>query len=127
MFRYAEALSEWKTDQKFQGSEEARGGAKSRARRSKVIKTWANRVNDFRAKMPDFDDMVGSADVVVSNEVRDSIFESDVGPQILYHLAENPDIAKKLQGVSVTSALRMIGKLEAKFEATPTSTPESLL
>ena len=78
--------------------------------------TWSQRVSDFRDKTPDFDDMVGSADVVVSNEVRDAIFDSDVGPQILYHLAENPDVAKKLQGMTAIGALRMIGKLEAKFE-----------
>ena len=88
------------------------------------METWSNRVNDFRAKTPDFDDLVGSADVVVSNEVRDAIFESEVGPQLLYHLAENPDIAKKLQGLSPISALRMIGKLEAKFEEAPTSNPK---
>jgi hypothetical protein len=87
MFEYAEALSEWKTEQKFREVREQEAAQKVEQERTKVIETWANRVNDFRAKMPDFDDMVSSADVVVSNEVRDSIFESDVGPQILYHLA----------------------------------------
>ena len=72
--------------------------------------------------MPDFDDMVGSADVVVSNEVRDAIFESEVGPRILYHLAENPEYAEKLSSMTVASALRNIGKLEAQYEKTePTS------
>jgi hypothetical protein len=85
--------------------------------------TWASRVNDFRAQTPDFDDLVGSADVVVSNEVRDAIFESDVGPKILYHLAENPDVAQKLQGMTAIGALRMIGKLEAKLEDSPAPTP----
>jgi hypothetical protein len=66
--------------------------------------------------------MVGSADVVVSNEVRDAIFESDVGPQVLYHLAENPEIAEKLQGMTVTSALRTIGRLEAQFAKAETQT-----
>jgi hypothetical protein len=72
--------------------------------------------------MPDFEAMVGSADVVVSNEVRDAIFESDVGPQVLYHLAENPEIAEKLQGMTVTSALRTIGRLEAQFAKAETQT-----
>jgi hypothetical protein len=48
--------------------------------------------------------------------VRDAIFESEVGPRILYHLAENPEIAEKLQSLTVTGALRAIGKLEAQFE-----------
>ena len=81
-----------------------------------MINTWAQRVEAAKSEMPDFEVMVGSSDIAVSNEVRDAIFDSDVGPQILYHLAENPDVAKKLQGMTAIGALRMIGKLEAKFE-----------
>ena len=69
--------------------------------------------------MPDFDDLVAASDVVVNNAVRDAILESDVGPKILYHLAENNDLAKKIAGLSPNAALREIGKLEARFEAKP--------
>ena len=116
MFEYAEALAEWTADKKIQEQKVKEAAQKAEQERQKLLDTWSTRVQDFRAKTPDFDDMVGSADVVVSNEVRDAIFESDVGPQILYHLAENPDVAKKIQGMTPIGALRMIGKLEAKFE-----------
>jgi len=116
MFEYAEALSEWTADKRIREEKAKEAAQRAEQERQKTMDTWSNRVNDFRSKTPDFDEMVGSADVVVSNEVRDAIFESDVGPQILYHLAENPDVAKKLQGMTAIGALRMIGKLEAKFE-----------
>lgn len=116
MFEYAEALSEWTADKRIREEKVKEAAQKAEQERQQLLNTWASRVQEFRAKTPDFDDMVGSADVVVSNEVRDAIFESDVGPQILYHLAENPDVAKKLSGLSPISALRMIGKLEAKLE-----------
>lgn len=117
MFEYAEALSEWTADKRIREEKAKEAAQKVEQERQRTLDTWANRVQDFRSKTPDFDDMVGSADVVVSNEVRDAIFDSEIGPQILYHLAENPDVAKKLQGLSPISALRMIGKLEAKLEA----------
>jgi hypothetical protein len=66
--------------------------AKAAAEHSKLIDAWGQRVKAAKAEMPDFDDMISSTDVTVSNEVRDAIFESDVGPRILYHLAENPDL-----------------------------------
>lgn len=116
MFEYAEALSEWTADKRIREEKAKEAAQRAEQERQKTMDTWSNRVNDFRSKTPDFDEMVGSADVVVSNEVRDAIFDSDVGPQILYHLAENPDVAKKLQGMTAIGALRMIGKLEAKFE-----------
>ncbi|NDD52659.1 hypothetical protein EBZ39_02060 [bacterium] len=118
MFEYAKALTDYKVEQRLQEEKIRESQAKAEAERQKVINTWSDRVKAAKSEMPDFEDMVGSADVVVSNEVRDAIFESEVGPRILYHLAENPDIAEKLQGMTVTGALRAIGKLEAQFEKT---------
>jgi hypothetical protein len=127
MFEYAEALAEWTADKRFKEEKAKEAAQKVEQERAKFMETWASRVNDFRAKTPDFDDLVGSADVVVSNEVRDAIFESEMGPQILYHLAENLDTAKKLQGMTASAALRMIGKLEAKFEEAPASSPKETI
>jgi len=62
--------------------------------------------------------MIASSDVSVSQPVTDAIIESDVGPQILYYLADNPDFARGLAEKSITSQLRAIGRLEAKFEKT---------
>lgn len=124
MFEYAEALAEWTADKRFKEEKAKEAAQKVEQERAKFMETWASRVNDFRAKTPDFDDLVASADVVVSNDVRDAIFESEMGPQILYHLAENLDTAKKLQGMTASAALRMIGKLEARFEEAPASSPK---
>ena len=122
MYEYAKALTDYKVDQRLAEEKQKEAQAKVEAQRQQVINTWAKRVESAKAEMPDFEAMVGSADVVVSNEVRDAIFESEVGPQVLYHLAENPEIAEKLQGMTVTSALRTIGRLEAQFEKAETQT-----
>jgi len=116
MYEYQQALIDYRVDQRLMEEKQKEANARAEAERQQVINTWAKRVEAAKAEIPDFEDMVGSADVAVSNEVRDAIFESDVGPRVLYHLAENPDIAEKLNGMTVTAALRMIGKLEAQFE-----------
>ena len=122
MYEYARALTDYKVDQRLSEEKQKVEQAKVEAQRQEVINTWAKRVQSAKSEMPDFEDMVGSADVVVSNEVRDAIFESDVGPRILYHLAENPDFAVKLQGMTLTAALRAIGRLEAQYEKTEPQT-----
>jgi hypothetical protein len=38
---------------------------------------------------------------MVSNEVREAILESEVGPKILHHLAKNPDVVTELKAKSV--------------------------
>ena len=123
-FEYAKALAEYTADKRIAEMKQDEAKAKAEAERQKVIDQWASKVQKAKADLPDFDDIVASSDVVVNDDIRDAILESDVGPQILYHLAENDDVAKKIAGLSAKQALREIGKLEARFEVKET-TPET--
>ena len=123
-FEYAKALAEYTADQRIGEMRRQDAEAKQAQERQKVIETWASKVQAAKASMPDFDDIVASSDVVVNDDIRDAILESDVGPQILYHLAENDDVAKRIAGLSPKQALREIGKLEARFEVKETA-PET--
>jgi hypothetical protein len=123
-FEYAKALAEFTADQRIGEMRRQDAEAKQAQERQKVIETWASKVQAAKASMPDFDDIVASSDVVVNDDIRDAILESDVGPQILYHLAENDDVAKRIAGLSPKQALREIGKLEARFEVKETA-PET--
>jgi len=118
-FEYAEALAEYTADKRIAEMRQQEAQAKQAEQQQKVIQTWAKKVESAKAALPDFDEIVASSDVVVNDDIRDAILESDVGPQILYHLAENEEIAKKITGLSPKAALREIGKLEAKFEEKP--------
>lgn len=115
-FEYAEKLAEWSAQQAVIQLEKKEAERKAAEQKNQVITTWNQRLQAAKAELPDFDDMVSSSDVQISDQVRDAILESDVGPRILYHLAENPELGQKLAGLSVAGALREIGKLEARFE-----------
>jgi len=117
-FEYAKALAEYTADKRIEEMKKAEAEAKANEERQKVIDSWAKRVETAKAELPDFDEMVASSSVTVSDAIRDSILESDVGPKILYHLAENEELAQKIAGMSERAALREIGKLEARFERT---------
>ena len=121
MFEYAKALAEYTADKKLMERDKAEADRKAAEERAKFEKNWADRVNAAKSELPDFDEMIQSSEVAVSDPVRDAIMESDVGPRILYHLAENPEFAQELGKKSVISALREIGKLEARFEKAATS------
>jgi hypothetical protein len=120
-FEYAEALAEWSAEQAILNREKAEAERKEQETRQKLAESWKQREATIKADLPDYDDMIASAaDVTVSDVVRDAIIESDVGPRILYHLAENPELVETLNSSSPIKALREIGKLEAKFEASET-------
>ena len=122
-FEYAKALAEFSTEKALAERDRQVAMAREQEAQQRIIQSWAQKVQAAKAEMPDFDDLVASSDVVVNNAVRDAILESDVGPKILYHLAENNDLAKKIASLNPNAALREIGKLEAKFEKTEQTDP----
>ena len=119
-FEYARALAEYSAEQALKNRDRVELEKKYQAEHDKLIEVWNDRLEATKKELPDYADMIESSEVMVSDQVRDALLESDAGPRILYHLAENPDYAEKLSKMTVISALREIGKLEAKFEKTET-------
>ena len=115
-FEYAEALAEWSAENALKQRDAEEVQRKAMKAQDKVLNNWNEKIAKAKTSMPDFDKMVQSSTTVVSNEIRDSILESDVGPQLLYHLASNENFAQKLTEMPLVKALREIGKLEARFE-----------
>ena len=117
-FEYAEALSQWSAEQALLKREQEVKQKEAEAKRETVIKTWQQKLEATIAELPDYQEMVASSTVSVNDTVRDAILESDVGPRILYELASDDEMAEKLSTMTTASALKLIGKLEAKFEKT---------
>ena len=116
-FEYAKALAEWSAEKALYDRDQQDLNRKAEEERQKVLKTWSEKLEKAKPNLADFDDIVNSTQIVVSDDVRDAIVESDVGPEILYHLASlDGEEAQRFQALPVTKALREIGKLEARFE-----------
>jgi len=117
---YAEALAEWTADKKMRERDQAELARKAQEEQSRMRQKFQERLEQAKKELPDYEEMIASSDVAVSQPVTDAIIESDVGPQVLYYLAENPDFARGLAEKSIMAQLRAIGRLEAKFEKTET-------
>jgi len=115
-FEYAKALAEFSTEKALRERDQQEANRKANEERQKVIQSWTEKLDKVKAELPDYDDMVSTANVVVSDEIRDSILESDVGPRILYHLAEDLEYAQKLAAMPTRKALVELGKLEKLYE-----------
>lgn len=115
-FEYARALAEYSAEKALKERDRQEAQRKAEEQRNLVMQTWAQKVEAAKSELPDFEEMVQSADVAVPDYVRDAIIESDVGAKVLYHLAENPDYARKISEMNPAKALRELGKLEARFE-----------
>ncbi len=83
--------------------------------RSEVLQDFEERAETFKAKATDFDDVVSgfvNKGGKFTDVVRELIVESDVGPQLTYHLAKNPAIANKLNALPPLQAAKEIARLE---------------
>lgn len=74
---------------------------------------------EFSKTTPDYIDVVEefeSSPIANVEAFRDIINESDNPAQIKYYLGKNPDELEKLGEMTVTQAMRYIGRIEAKLE-----------
>jgi hypothetical protein len=115
-FEYAKALAQFSTEKALRERDQQEANKKLNEERQKTIQSWSAKLEKMKAEMPDYDDIVSTANVTVSDDIRDSILESDVGPRILYHLAEDLEFAQKIAAMPTRKALVEIGKLEKLYE-----------
>ena len=89
------------------------------------IKSYSERADAFSETKDDYYDVAHDPDLQVSDAMRDVLLESDHGPQLLYHLGENPKEASRISRLSPVSAALELGKLEARLTAPSQSKPSS--
>ncbi len=115
---YTKAIKDWTADV-------TRKEDRANQAREASSKAWNERIALAKKDIPDYAEKIAASEVKVSDHLRDAIVESEIGPRILYHLAENPDVAADLGKMTITKMLREVGKLEATLGSTEKPTPKS--
>lgn len=120
---YVEALVDWKAEAKMQAAKQKDREEKIKTEVQAKFNTHQQRVTAFKETHEDFDDALENVSTIpMSLAVQESILESDVGPQMMYALAKDPKEFKRLCSLPPLQAAREIGKLEAKFSKTTSTT-----
>lgn len=115
---YSKALEDWTSEKTIREAKEAEIRAKEEAKQKALVDNWVARQNEFKSQTPDYEQALNdAADIGVSDQIKEAILDSDVGPQLLYHLAKNKDFAVELGQMSTAKALKEIGKLEDRFSS----------
>lgn len=85
--------------------------------------TWQQRAEAVKAELPDFDQVMRTSSAPMTQAMAEAIRESEFGPKVAYHLAQNPEVAARLAQLSPLAAAREIGKLEASLSTTAANPP----
>lgn len=92
---------------------------------SQKINAYNQKVEKALEKTPDFQQVVGQSllNSVDANgnltPAAQAILESDNGPDIAYHVANNPEIALQLNNTDAVNAGRLVERLSSKLSVTP--------
>lgn len=126
---YLDARAAFKAEQTYKAlREKERQEAKEEATKAaeeKEEQSFKSKVEEFKAKTPDFEDTVRNPDLRISKVMYEAMRETEAGPQIAYHLGKNPQESARIAGLSPIAAIKEIGKLEAKFSKEPAPTVQT--
>lgn len=116
---YTEALVDWKDEQK-EVAREAKATKKAQQKEADAARLededkFAELVEDFKEDHDDYDEICFDDDLPISPVMIEAIIGSDMGPQILYHLGNNPKEAARIAKLRPIGQIREIGKLEGKL------------
>lgn len=103
---YAEKLADHKANQKIAERE-------NQKQRNEIETTFEDRVDAFKAKHADFDKVALGDHVRITPAMAEVIKASELGPELAYHLGNNPGEAERIAALSPLVQARELGKIEA--------------
>ena len=110
---YQDALVDYKVEQKLT----------LRDQRSKQVQavteradSWQTRLQTAKTAIADYSEVMDAADTPIANHVAELLFEHDLGANLAYHFAKNPDVLEKLNSMTPAKAAFEIGKLADKLD-----------
>jgi hypothetical protein len=106
-------LTEWNRKQLRKELEQEKQEEVKKAR----FQTYQQRADEFANEHPDYADKINS--LMVSATMREAIMETDIEPQIAYHLANNPSETQAMLAKSAPAQAFAIGQLAERLKAKP--------
>lgn len=92
------------------------------AAQAQLQKDWSDKLVPAQERYPDFEEKQASLvdtfdgiDQQYGDYLASTIMEMEHGPDVLYHLAENPDLAKSIVESGAKKATITLGRIEAQF------------
>jgi hypothetical protein len=116
IFALTEARAVWKARQMLREERQRDQQSRSQAAQAEQLLEMAadheDRVEEARGKIDDYDKVLASSKVPVTDEVGREILSSDKSALLSYYLAKNPDKLQALNEMSGSKLAREIGRLE---------------
>lgn len=114
---YIDARADWKAKQVLANREKAQTEAQQKAEFEAVTKSWEKRIDKAKKDMPDFEDVVGGAEIEISSVIHQALLRHEEGPSLAYLLAKHPEEATKVNRMHPIDAVRYLDRLARDLTA----------
>lgn len=114
---YTEALTDWKVGEALRAQERQMQERTVQTEAQRRQEEFQSRVSAFSAEVEDFHQVAMNPSLPVSDAMAEAIQSSDIGPQLLYHLGQNPQEAARIAGLPPYLAAMELGRLSARLTA----------
>lgn len=87
--------------------------ARQQEQRNTVLRSYEERAAAVRASKPDYDNVVGDPTLPITPVMAEVIRESDLGPEVAYHLGTNRQEAERIASLPPHRQAAELGRIEA--------------
>lgn len=113
---YVEALTDWKTEQKFKEREQKAEKANLQSERQKLVTAYNERAKSFAEKNDDYFDVIEAVDdIPLPTTLQEIILSSENSAELTYELAKNREELARICKLSPLAVAREIGRIEARL------------
>jgi hypothetical protein len=123
----AKYVAEQQTQQMLMGMQQRAQEEAAKAAAQRASDTWNKKVSLVTKEIPDYNEVVGEAELPLTPAMRETIMESEVGPKVAYYLATHPEETQKIAGLTPLGAVRALMRIEDGLKTKPiTATPDPI-
>ena len=119
--KYFEDLADWKAEEKLNAREQSRKAeteaAKQKEQADQARTTWNERLAAAHEAHPDLEDLLEEQDLPTTPAMAQALMDSDLGGELLHHLATHPEECRRIAGLSPVGSVRALGQIEAQLIA----------
>jgi len=129
--KFRSYLDERTHDIATKAGEAAGSKFQTQANAQQVESGFRSKEAEFEAETKDYSSVVygevnGQRSWQASATMADEIRLSDIGPQLGYHLAKNPDLAAEISALSERAAIRRMTQLESSLKSEMSKKPKTV-
>ena len=125
---YIKALGTWSFNKAKKEAAAKEKEEKLKAEHKAKAETFSSKINEFKEKHEDFDELMEEAEDVPGNDgVASTIYNSEIGPALMYELAKNKKEYARIAALDPYSAAHEVKKIEERLLKKSETPPEKKL